>query len=78
MSGFGKSGHISLRANKSYNFAPSPYEPEINYILLTIVCYIYSRSLIIRTPVCHFNVKGVQINEIVRISELSNKNTLFS
>ena len=33
----------------------------------------YSRSSIIRTPVCHFNVKGVQINEIVWISELSNK-----
>ena len=33
----------------------------------------YSRTLIIRTPVCHFNVKGVQINEFVQISELSDK-----
>ena len=36
-------------------------------------CYVYSRTSIIRTPVCHFNVKGVQINEFVRISELSDK-----
>ena len=34
---------------------------------------IYSRTSIIRTPVCHFNFKGVQINEFVRISELSDK-----
>ena len=34
---------------------------------------IYSRTSIIRTPVCHFNVKSVQINEFVRISELSDK-----
>ena len=33
----------------------------------------YSRTSIIRTPVCHFNVKGVQINEFGQISELSNK-----
>ena len=33
----------------------------------------YSRTSIIRTPVCHFNVKGVQINEFVQISELSDK-----
>ena len=36
----------------------------------------YSRtSIIIQTPVavCHFNVKGVQISEFVRISELSDK-----
>ena len=33
----------------------------------------YSRTSIIRTPVCHLNVKGVQINEFVRISELSDK-----
>ena len=32
-----------------------------------------SRTSIIRTPECHFNVKGVQINEFVRISELSDK-----
>ena len=36
------------------------------------VC-MYSRTSIIQTPVCHFNVKGVQINEFVRISELSDK-----
>ena len=35
--------------------------------------YIYSRISIIRTPVYHFNIKGVQINELVRISELSDK-----
>ena len=35
--------------------------------------YVYSRTLIIQTPVCHFNVKSVQINEFVRISELSDK-----
>ena len=33
----------------------------------------YSRTSIIRTPVCHFNVKGVQINEFVWISKLSDK-----
>ena len=33
----------------------------------------YSRTSIIRTPVCHFNVKSVQINEFVLLSELSNK-----
>ena len=33
----------------------------------------YSRTSIIRTPVCHFNVKGVQINKFVQISELSAK-----
>ena len=33
----------------------------------------YSRTSIIRTPVCHFNVKSVQISEFVRISELSDK-----
>ena len=33
----------------------------------------YSRTSIIRTPVCHFNVEGVQINEFVQISELSDK-----
>ena len=35
--------------------------------------HIYSRTSIIQTPVCHFNVKGVQINEFVQISELSDK-----
>ena len=34
---------------------------------------IHSRSLIIPTPVCHFNVKSVQISEFVRTSELSDK-----
>ena len=33
----------------------------------------YSRTSIIQTPVCHYNAKGVQINEFVRISELSGK-----
>ena len=36
----------------------------------------YSRTSIIRTPMCHFNVEGVQISEFVRISELSNKYTI--
>ena len=36
----------------------------------------YSRTSIIRTPVCHFNAKDVQINEFFRISELSDKNTI--
>ena len=40
---------------------------------LYIYVYICSRTSIIRTPVCHFKVKGVQINEFVRISELSDK-----
>ena len=34
---------------------------------------IYSRTSIIQTPLCHFNVKGVQINEFVQVSELSDK-----
>ena len=38
----------------------------------------YSRTSIIRTPVCHFNVKSVQINEFVRMSEISDKITPFS
>ena len=33
----------------------------------------YSRTSIIWTPVCHFNVKSVQISEFVRISETSGK-----
>ena len=33
----------------------------------------YSRNSIIRTPMCDFNVKGVQITEFFRISELSDK-----
>ena len=46
----------------------------LNYTaLLSTLSYIYSRTSIIRTPVCHFNVKSVQINEFVRISELSDK-----
>ena len=36
------------------------------------VC-MYSRTSIIQTPVCHLNVKSVQINEFVWISELSDK-----
>ena len=38
----------------------------------------YSRTWIIRTPVCHSNVKGVHdvINKFVRISELSDKYTI--
>ena len=35
--------------------------------------YINSRTSIIRTPMRHFNVKGVQISEFVWISELSDK-----
>ena len=36
----------------------------------------YSRKSIIRTPMCHFNVKSVQISKFIRISELSNKYTI--
>ena len=46
---------------------------EILTSYLYVYIYIYSRTPIIRTPVCHFNIKGVQINEFVRISELSDK-----
>ena len=42
-------------------------------LYMCVYIYIYSRTSIIQTPVCHFNVKGVQINEFVRISELSDK-----
>ena len=35
--------------------------------------YVYSRTSIIQTPVWHFNVKSIQINEFVRICELSDK-----
>ena len=43
----------------------------LNFPVLLIV--LYSRTLTIQTPMCHFNVKGVQISEFVRISELSKK-----
>ena len=33
----------------------------------------YSRTLIIGTPVRHFYVKSAQINEFVRMSELSDQ-----
>ena len=33
----------------------------------------YSRTSIIQTPMCHLNVRGVQISEFVRISELSDQ-----
>ena len=33
----------------------------------------YIRTSIIQTPVCHFNVQGVQINKFVSVSELSDK-----
>ena len=42
-------------------------------VIIYIIIYIYSRTLIIQTPVCRFNVKGVRINRFVRISELSDK-----
>ena len=45
------------------------------YIHVFTVC-MYSRTSIIRTPVCHFNVKGIGISEFVRISELSDKYTI--
>ena len=35
--------------------------------------FIYSITSIIRTPVYHFNDKGVQLNEFVWICELSDK-----
>ena len=41
--------------------------------IVSSLIYIYSRTSIIRIPVCHFNVIGVQINEFVWISELSDK-----
>ena len=43
-----------------------------NGISIDIVS-LYSRTLIIQTPVCHFNVKGIQISEFIQISELSDK-----
>ena len=46
------------------------------YIYIYIYIHIYSRTSIIRIPLCHFNVKSVQISEFVRISELSNKYTI--
>ena len=47
--------------------------PPAHVTYITYKIYIYSRTSIIRTPVCHLNVKGVQINEFVQISELSDK-----
>ena len=41
-----------------------------------VLKYRYSRTSIIRTPMCHFNVKGVQISEFIQINELSNKYTV--
>ena len=43
------------------------------YIIYYMTICMYSRTSIIRTPVCHFNVKSVQINEFVQMSELSDK-----
>ena len=40
---------------------------NVKFRLSCTVC-IHSRTLIIRTPVCHFNLKGVQISEFVQIS----------
>ena len=37
---------------------------------------VYSRTSIIWASLCHFNVKSVQISELVRISELSDKYTI--
>ena len=34
-----------------------------------LVAELYRMSLIVRTSMCHFNVKGFQINEFVRINE---------
>ena len=46
------------------------------YIYTYSYKYIYSRTSIIRTPLCHFNIKSVQISEFVRIGELSDKYTI--
>ena len=45
------------------------------YVQVYVCMYIciYSRTSIIQTPMCHLNVKGVQISKFVRISELSDK-----
>ena len=40
---------------------------------MSIYIHVYSRTSIIQIPVCHFTVKGVQINEFVWTSELSDK-----
>ena len=48
-----------------YNFEFANFsEREAKYTV------IYSRTLIIQTPVCHSNDKGVQINEFVEISDI--------
>ena len=49
------------------------WRPLYHYIYIYIYIYIYSRTSIIQTPLCHVNVKGVQINEFVQVSELSDK-----
>ena len=46
------------------------------YVCSSMYIRMYSRTSIIRTPVCHFNVKGVQINGFVWISELSDNYTI--
>ena len=51
------------------------YFTGINFSIYYYMHTMYSRILIIQMPECHFNVKGIQINEVVRISELSDKYT---
>ena len=37
------------------------------YVQTHTYTHMYSGTLIIQTPMCHFNVKSVQINEFVQI-----------
>ena len=47
--------------------------PVVSWASTLLMISIYIRTLIIQTPTCHFNVKGVQTREFVQISELSGK-----
>ena len=60
----------------SYNTCVLCYreEHEMHWTQIYIHMHKYSRTAIIWTPMCHVNVKGVQVNEFAWISELSDKN----
>ena len=66
---------MSLKCNVFYHhfIHYGPFGLKLQVSLNILFQVIYSRTLIIRTPVCHFNINSVQINEFVRISELSDK-----
>ena len=66
-----KSGHILCVDKTCF-----PRPGHISRYDFKHYCTPLSRTSVIQTPVCHFNVKGVQISEFVRISELSDKNTI--